>query len=155
MSPKPVPRPFLKWAGGKTQVADLLVSCMPPPRSPCTTSHLLAAVPSFFGYIVNSAFAALSSPISMLNCIDTYVAIRDAVTDVMRLLAEFPHAEAFYYDLRAKHPWQLSLPERAARMIYLNKTGYNGLYRVNRQGQFNVPFGRPTSSQYVDKENLL
>jgi DNA adenine methylase len=49
----------------------------------------------------------------------------------------------------------MSLAERAARMIYLNKTGYNGLYRVNRQGRFNVPFGRHKSPRYFDPENLL
>jgi len=48
----------------------------------------------------------------------------------------------------------MDLPERAARMIYLNKTGYNGLYRVNRQGEFNVPFGRYKSPKYCDVDNL-
>ena len=87
--------------------------------------------------------------------IDTYLAIRDCVSEVIKILSEFPHKEKFYYDIRAKDPWKLSLPERAARMIYLNKTGYNGLYRVNRQGMFNVPFGRYKSPKYLDKENLL
>ncbi len=87
--------------------------------------------------------------------IDTYLAVRDCVSDVIKVLSEFPHKEKFYYDIRAKDPWKLSLPERAARMIYLNKTGYNGLYRVNRQGMFNVPFGRYKSPKYLDKDNLL
>lgn len=87
--------------------------------------------------------------------VDTYLAIRDHVSQVIELLAEFPHDKAFYYALRDRDPWQLSLPERAARMIYLNKTGYNGLYRVNRQGKFNVPFGRYASPPYLDRENLL
>ncbi|GBC85701.1 Modification methylase DpnIIA [bacterium HR11] len=87
--------------------------------------------------------------------IDTYLAIRDRVSEVIRLLSEFPYSKEFYYAIREKDPWQLSLPERAARMIYLNKTGYNGLYRVNRQGKFNVPFGRYKAPQYLDRENLL
>lgn len=87
--------------------------------------------------------------------IDTYLAIRDSVSEVIRLLSEFPYDREFYYAIREKDPWQLSLPQRAARMIYLNKTGYNGLYRVNRRGKFNVPFGRYKSPKYLDQENLL
>ena len=85
---------------------------------------------------------------------DTYRAIRDCVDDVIAVLGTYPHDKEFYYALRAKDPWKLSQPERAARMIYLNKTGYNGLYRVNRKGQFNVPFGRYKSPKYLDPENL-
>lgn len=87
--------------------------------------------------------------------IDTYLAVRDCVSDVVKILSDFPHEERFYYDIRAKDPWKLPLAERAARMIYLNKTGYNGLYRVNRQGMFNVPFGRYKSPNYLDEKNLL
>ncbi len=87
--------------------------------------------------------------------IDTYLAIRDRPEAVVNLLKEFPYEESFYYQLRDRDPWALSLTERAARMIYLNKTGYNGLYRVNRQGRFNVPFGRYKSPRYFDPENLL
>jgi DNA adenine methylase len=72
----------------------------------------------------------------------------------MKLLAEFPYSRDFYYTLREKDPHELSLAERAARMIYLNKTGYNGLYRVNRQGKFNVPFGRYQNPAYYDPDNL-
>lgn len=87
--------------------------------------------------------------------IDTYLAVRDCVPEVIKLLSEFPHSKEFYYAIREKDSWQLSLSERAARMIYLNKTGYNGLYRVNRQGKFNVPFGRYKSPKHLDRENLL
>lgn len=94
--------------------------------------------------------------ISDLNTelIDAYIAIRDQVEEVINLLATYPHNADFFYGLRAENPWQLDLPRRAARMIYLNKTCYNGLYRVNRQGKFNVPFGRYKSPTYNDPENL-
>jgi len=49
----------------------------------------------------------------------------------------------------------MTLVERAARMLYLNKTCYNGLYRVNRHGQFNVPFGRYKAPKYLDRDNLV
>lgn len=87
--------------------------------------------------------------------IDTYLAIRDHVLEVISILEQYPHDKAFYYEIREKDPWTMSLPERAARMIYLNKTGYNGLYRVNRQGKFNVPFGKYKSPKYLDRENLI
>lgn len=87
--------------------------------------------------------------------IDSYLAIRDCAAEVIQILSSFPHERDFYYDIRARDPWGLSLPQRAARMIYLNKTGYNGLYRVNRCGMFNVPFGRYKSPTYLDRENLL
>ncbi len=87
--------------------------------------------------------------------IDAYLAIRDHVAEVIRILTEFPYSKEFYYEIRSKDPWALSLPERAARMIYMNKTAYNGLYRVNQRGQFNVPFGRYKSPNYLDRENLL
>jgi DNA adenine methylase len=153
MSARPLPRPFLKWAGGKTQLI----------------SHLLAHAPAHFrtyheAFLGNGAlFFSLQRAGRLRRAIladqnaeliDTYRAIRDQVDEVIRLLAEFPHNRAFYEQLRARDPWAMSLAERAARMIYLNKTGYNGLYRVNRRGQFNVPFGRYKAPRYLDEANL-
>lgn len=154
MGDLPVPRPFLKWAGGKTQLADALLErrpvCFNTYHEPFVGSGAL-----FFRLFREGLirYAVLSDINAEL--IDTYIAIRDHVAEVIRILSEFPYSKEFYYEIRAKDPWTLSLPERAARMIYLNKTGYNGLYRVNRRGQFNVPFGRYKSPKYLDRENLL
>lgn len=94
--------------------------------------------------------------ISDLNreLIDTYIAIRDRLPEVTELLSGYPHDKEFYYRLREKDPDKMTLPEKAARMIYLNKTGYNGLYRVNKKGKFNVPFGNYKNPAYYDPENL-
>src|SRR5690606_32331042 len=62
--------------------------------------------------------------------------------------------EDTYYATRDLDPKTLDLPERAARLIYLNKTGYNGLYRVNRQGRFNVPFGRYDNPKICNEPRL-
>lgn len=132
--------PVVKWAGGKRAL-----------RGP-----LLALAPAAFGtyyepFLGGAAlFLALSPARAVLsdaNCdlIAMYEAVRDAPARVVELLETMqPHVldEAYYYEVRAKDPARLTAEERAARFIFLNKTCYNGLYRVNRRGQFNVPFGR-------------
>lgn len=153
MSENLLPRPFLKWAGGKTQLVDELND-----RLPINFANyhepFLGGGAFFFKLYRDSKFE--HARISDLNSelIDVYCAIRDRLEDVIKELSKYPHDEKFYYQLRAKNPLELSLSARAARMIYLNKTGYNGLYRVNRNGRFNVPFGKYKNPKYLDKDNL-
>jgi DNA adenine methylase len=148
-----IPRPFLKWAGGKTQLVEELVRHMPSSfRSYFEPFAGSAAL--FFRLVregrVRQAFIADRNA----ELMDTYVAVRDGAEDVIALLAHYPHDRDFYYHLRSLDAWTMDRPARAARMIYLNKTGYNGLYRVNREGRFNVPFGRHKSPNYCNEENL-
>jgi len=147
------PRPFLKWAGGKTQLVDELMARMPA-HFGNYHEPFLGGGALFFKLFREGKIRR--ARISDLNAelIDTYIAIRDYVDQVIHLLAQFPYTQAFYSYLRAQDPWKMDLPQRAARMIYLNKTGYNGLYRVNKKGEFNVPFGRYRSPNYCDAENL-
>ena len=154
MAASALPRPFLKWAGGKTQLADALLARTPPTFGTYHEPFVGSGALFFRLYRERKMARAILSDINP-ELIDTYLAIRDQPEAVIKLLGEFPYEEAFYYQLRDRDPWALSQAERAARMIYLNKTGYNGLYRVNRQGRFNVPFGRYKSPRYVDPENLL
>ncbi len=154
MSELPVPRPFLKWAGGKSQLADALLKRRPPHFSAYHEPFMGSGAIFFRLYRERHIRRVVLSDINP-ELVDTYLAVRDHVAEVISALSEFPHSKEFYYAIRATDPLQLSLPERAARMIYLNKTGYNGLYRVNRRGQFNVPFGRYQSPKYLDRDNLL
>jgi len=149
-----LPRPFLKWAGGKTQLTDALLERMPDYFNTYHEPFVGSGALFFRLYREGKIKHAILSDINA-ELIDTYLAIRDHVWEVIQLLSEFPYNESFYYQIREKDPWSMSLAERAARMIYLNKTGYNGLYRVNRQGKFNVPFGRYKAPKYLDKDNLL
>ena len=153
MAQSPIPRPFLKWAGGKTRLLPELVRRLP---SAFAAYHepFLGSAALFFALHrqVRLGRACLSD----LNpeLIETYRAIRDQVETVIALLVGYPYDREFYYALRAQDPGSLDLPSRAARTLYLNKTGYNGLYRVNRRGQFNVPFGRHKSPTICDARNL-
>lgn len=84
-----------------------------------------------------------------------YQALRDCADDVIDELGRYRYDKAVYYQLRARDPESLPLPRRAARLIYLNRVGFNGLYRVNSAGLFNVPFGRhPPSILICDVDRL-
>lgn len=151
---KDIPRPFLKWPGGKSKLSKVLFSFMPKNFVTYHEPFLGGGAFFFFLYRQKMIKNAVLSDVNK-ELIDTYLAIRDYVNDVIEILSGFPYSREFFYKFREKSPWELSLPERAARMIYLNKTGYNGHYRLNKQGKFNVPFGNYKSPNYLDKENLL
>jgi DNA adenine methylase len=74
--------------------------------------------------------------------IDCYLAVRDHVGDLIEALGAHRYNEEHYYEVRDLSPAALPLVARAARTLFLNRTGFNGLYRVNSAGRFNVPFGR-------------
>jgi DNA adenine methylase len=83
-----------------------------------------------------------------------YVAIRDQVDQVIDALVGYRYAKDAFYAARAVDPESLTLPARAARLIYLNRAGFNGLYRVNKSGLFNVPFGRHRKLVICDEPRL-
>ncbi|MCA9924848.1 MAG: Dam family site-specific DNA-(adenine-N6)-methyltransferase, partial [Anaerolineales bacterium] len=87
--------------------------------------------------------------------IEVYEAIQQDVSDVIAALRPHQNESEYYYRIRAQDLAQLTAVQRAARLIYLNKTCYNGLYRENRKGQFNVPFGRYHNPTICDEERLL
>ncbi len=87
----------------------------------------------------------------LINC---YRCVRDEVEDVIDALRKHRNDIHHFYKVRAQDVKRLSNAERAARLIFLNKTCFNGLYRVNRKGQFNVPFGRYKNPKICDEQNL-
>ncbi len=148
-----IPRPFLKWAGGKTNLLSMLLAYCPQ-KFNTYYEPFLGGGALFFGlYRLGKIHYAKLSDINE-ELISTYNAIKNNVESVIKILEQYPHEKDFYYSLRSKDPNLLSIEERAARMIYLNKTGYNGLYRVNSKGKFNVPFGRYKNPNYKDFDNL-
>ena len=86
--------------------------------------------------------------------IRTYEGVRDDVDGVIELLASYPHRERFFYSMRDVDIDARSDTEVASWLIYMNKTGYNGLYRVNRKNRFNVPFGRYVNPTICDEPTL-
>ena len=143
------PRPFLKWVGGKGQLLSQLWPHLPE-RFERYHEPFLGGGALFFALRPRRAF------LSDVNreLIDCYTAVRDQIEDVVEALREHRYEQEHYYAVRAQNPFLLSPAERAARTIFLNRTGFNGLYRVNRSGQFNVPFGRYTNPLICDEANL-
>jgi len=144
-------RPVLKWAGGKTQLlASILVRL--PKRIDTYFEPFVGGGAVFFALAAEGRFRRAVIGDRNPDLIAVYQAIRDDVDAVIRALGKLEHSEAGYYRIREASP--RGLVQRAARIIYLNKTGYNGLYRVNRAGRFNVPFGRYANPTICDEPNL-
>lgn len=142
--------PILKWAGGKRQLLG----------------ELLPLVPEYKGKYIEpfmgggAMFFALSPETAVLSdCNEELIALYKTVSKhpdlVIEELKKYKNTEKEYYRIRALDWKSLSEVDAAARMIFLNKTGFNGLYRVNRQGGFNVPYGKNKRTQFCNEEQIL
>lgn len=151
-SPRQV-RPFLKWAGGKSQLlAEILERC------PARYNRYFE--PFVGGGAVLFALRPKKAYISDINAdlINAYKVVKSRVENLITHLKRHVYEHDYYYKLRdadrtpTYKKW--SVLARASRLIYLNKTCYNGLYRVNASGHFNTPFGRYSAPKIVDAANL-
>jgi len=151
----PVPRPFLKWVGGKRQLLEELTRHAP---SELGDYHepFVGGGALFFELYRSGRLGERRAFLSDVNkeLISAYSAVKRHVAKIVRLLNEHRYEKDHYYRVRALDPWSLSVAERAARTIFLNRTGFNGLYRVNSKGGFNVPFGRYKDPLICDERNL-
>lgn len=153
----PIPRPFLKWVGGKNQLLPELMKRLDKAgefgryHEPFVGGGAL-----FFELYRNNRLGKKQAYLSDNNAplIEAYRGVQDDVEGVIAALEKHKaqHGEEYFYEVRAKLPKKPA--ERAARIIYLNKTCYNGLYRENSKGQFNTPFGRYKNPQICDEPNL-
>ncbi len=150
---KPRAYPILKWAGGKTQLLPALSELLPETfkhyyepfvGGGAMFFHLLDSTPRLRAHLADYNE-------ELINC---YKAVRDEVDAVIKQLKKHRNESDYFYRLRALDPSSLRSVERAARLIYLNKTCFNGLYRVNSRGHFNVPFGAYKNPRTCDEENL-
>lgn len=151
-------RPFLKWAGGKGQLlAELHAQLGHLEKFNHYHEPFVGGGAFFFSLYSQGVLKTKQAHLSDANpnLIETYTVVRDAPDELIRLLRGHAgkHSEEHYYRVRAEVPGKVVA--RAARVIYLNRTCYNGLYRENSSGQFNVPMGRYKNPTICDAPNLL
>ena len=148
------PQPFLKWAGGKSQLLPKMSKVFPKVFKRYYEPFLGGGA-VFFSLRPNKATVSDSN----IEIFKAYTAIRDQLDSLLEELEWYQNqriSRKFYEGVRKLDPENLPEPERAARFIFLNKTCYNGLYRVNKKGMFNVPFGKYTKMPTLfDKENMI
>ena len=140
---------FLRWAGSKRQLLPILTGLIgddftryvePFAGSGCV----------FFALMPNKALLADINP----ELMHTYVEVKYRVADVIEQLSEWRKSKKRYLKLRLADPKSLPDAARAARFIYLNRCCFNGLYRTNRKGCFNVPYGGKRSGKIPKPEDL-
>jgi len=144
-------KPFVKWAGGKRKLLSLYAPFFPP----------VGKVNRYFEPFLGggAVFFYLQHPYSFLSdrnkeVVELFQIVRDDVEVLIEALRKHRNEEEYYYNVRKQRPVELSSVERSARFLFLNKTCYNGLYRVNSMGQFNVPFGKYKNPVICDVEGL-
>ena len=128
-------KPILKWAGGKTQMlGDLL------PKVPKSYGRYIEPFfgggAMFFALQPENAIIADSNP----ELINMYRQVAENVDEVISYLKKYENTSEMFYAVREQDWMCLPKAEAAARTIFLNRTCFNGLYRVNKQGKFNVPY---------------
>jgi DNA adenine methylase len=143
-------KPFLKWAGGKTRLLPVLRTFLVRQTFQRYFEPFLGGGALFFD--VAPKAAVLNDRNSEL--IFCYQIVRDHPVELCSTLKGMRISETEFYRLRSEKPESLPPVERAARFIYLNKTCYNGLYRVNKKGEFNTPYGRNDKVSLADEENI-
>ena len=150
------PKPFVKWVGGKRQLLRQFreLGLYPPEDfNPLTSTYY---EPFVGGGAVFFDLLPKNARLSDLNkeLVTAYNVIKNNVDELIESLNKHIYDKEYYLEVRAQKVEDLSDVEIASRFIFLNRTGFNGLYRVNKSGQFNVPFGRYNNPVICDEDNL-
>jgi len=142
-------RPLLKWAGGKTQLLGEIM-----PKIPKKYGRYIE--PFFGGGAVFFSVRPEGGIIADINpeLVNLYQSVATNVEGIIAALGLYENTEEMFYAVRAQDWTKLPNTAAAARTIFLNRTCFNGLYRVNKSGQFNVPFGRYKKPRVIDEEGL-
>ena len=146
-------RPFVKWVGGKGAIVDQLIELLPHEYNRYFEPFVGGGA-MFFAIRPKHAYLSDVNP----ELIASYKAVKHHVNELIEDLKTHVYDKEYYYAIRDAdrstdfENW--SEIQRASRFIYLNKTCYNGLCRVNSRGQFNTPMGRYKDPRIVDEKNL-
>lgn len=142
-------KPILKWAGGKTQMLNDLL-----PKVPSSYGRYIE--PFFGGGALFFALQPENAIISDSNpeLINMYRQVADFPDEVIQCLKQYENTKEMFYNVRSQTWEALPKAEAAARTIFLNRTCFNGLYRVNKKGEFNVPYGKYKNPKICDQDAL-
>lgn len=146
-------RPVLKWVGGKRRLIEQIIGLFPK------NYHKRAYHEPFFGG--GALFFHLEPSSGSINdvnkrLINFYKVLKEKPDELIEEACQYIYDKAEYYRLRTRfNEEKLTDVEDASILLYLNKTGYNGLYRVNSKGKYNVPFGRYKTPTIVDTKKIM
>jgi len=144
------PKPPVKWAGGKGQLIPQFEPLLPKNAYRLYIEPFVGGGALFF-HLLPSKVILIDNNKEIINF---YLAVRDYLEQLIQDLKKHEITAEYYYRVRALDAEILSPVERASRFLYLNKTAYNGLWRVNSSGKHNVPFGRYKNPRIVNEQNL-
>ena len=171
-------KPFIKWAGGKTQLLEQLIKYFPPELKNGALKNyyepFLGSGAVFFfiaqNYSIKNAFLSDINEDLVLTFSVVQRNVLELIDELSLLKTKFINKnnidrELFFYEIRYIYnaerekinfgKYSSEWVPRAAKMIFLNKTCFNGLFRLNRKGEFNVPFGGYKNPNILDQENLI
>ncbi len=148
-------RPILKWAGGKWRLREQLLGCVPE-KVGTYAEPFVGSAALFFALSGDARPRFARAFLSDANeeLILCYRVVRDGVEELIEALGAYRYDRDLFYETRELDPLTLSDVARAARFIFLNRTCFNGLWRVNASGKFNVPFGRYANPRILQQERL-
>src|SRR3989338_8977884 len=144
-----ITRPLLKWAGGKSQLLGEIIPKMPQ-KYGRFIEPFFGGGALFFAVHPVGGIIADSNP----ELVNLYRSVADDVEGVIEQLRLLQNTEEIFYLVRGLDWTKLPSFQAAARTIFLNRTCYNGLYRVNKSGGFNVPYGRYKNPKILDEDAL-
>lgn len=141
--------PVLKWAGGKTQMLKDIIPRIPEKYGKYIEPFIGGGA-LFFNLAKPNSIIADSNP----ELINLYKQLAINSDQIIKVLEAYENTEEMYYEVRSKDWLECDPIEAAARMIYLNKTCFNGLYRLNKKGKFNTPFGKYKNPTICNPDKL-